>query len=249
MKKKIFLILFRIISILLLIYAFFMLFNWYSENSENQDLYNHLLDIADPQEDIQDDASGNYPVLDIDFSSLVAENPDTVGWLKVNNTDVNYAVVQSSDNSYYINHNFNKKRNSAGWIFADYRNHFDELDLNTVLYGHNRKDSSMFGSLQLTQNESWYTNPDNKYIFFNTLSKKMTWEIFSLYKVKAETYCTTPYFSTTDEEQEFIDTIKNRSIHNFNVDINTTDKILTLYTCANNNKYRVIIHAKLVYSE
>lgn len=247
MGKKIFLIIFRIISIVLLIYAIIMIFNWSSENNDNSDLADHLEEISNITE--EDNNSFEYPVLNVDFDKLIEENPNTVGWLKVNNTDVNYAVVQAADNSYYMNHNFYGKKNSAGWVFADYRNHFDDLDTNTVLYGHNRKDSSMFGSLQLTQNEYWYTNPENKYIFFNTKSQKMTWEIFSLYKVKAETYCTTPYFTSVDEQLEFFSTIKDRSIYDFGIDLNENDKIITLYTCANNNKYRVIIHAKLVYSE
>lgn len=244
MKKKVGVIILRIVSIILLIFAGIMLFNWNKENNENNDLEDHLLDIADISE-----GGIDYPVLDINFDELVAENPDTVGWVKVNNTEVNYAVVQSNDNKYYLKHNFYKKSNGAGWVFADYRNHFDDLDFNTVLYGHNRKDSSMFGSLQLTQNEYWYTNPDNKYIFFNTRSNKMTWEIFSLYKVKAETYCTTPDFENLDDKLEFISTIKDRSIYDFDIGVFPTDKIITLYTCSNNNTYRTIMHAKLVYSE
>lgn len=66
-------------------------------------------------------AYSNVTMLNVDFSDLLKQNPDTVGWLNVNNTTINYPIVQSGDNSYYLNHSFEKAESAVGWIFADYR--------------------------------------------------------------------------------------------------------------------------------
>ena len=78
------------------------------------------------------------------------KNDDIVGILEINNTDYIVPLLQGLDNDYYLNHNFNKEYNIAGWIFADYRNKFDNTDKNIVIYGHNMKEGSMFGTLENT---------------------------------------------------------------------------------------------------
>ena len=92
----------------------------------------------------------------IDFKLLKEQNNETVGYIKVNNTNIDYVVVQHNDNSYYLKHNFEKSWNNAGWIFADYHNKLDETDKNIVIFGHNTRDNSMFGTLKSTLNEDWY---------------------------------------------------------------------------------------------
>lgn len=242
--KKSGLIIFRIVSVLLLIFAAYLIYDWYKENEENKNVTDKLVTLSN----ITEDKSAEYPVLDLDFSALLSENMDTVGWIKVNNSNINYAVVQSDDNDYYLNHNFYRQKNSAGWIFADYRNDMRNLNFNTVIYGHNRRDNSMFSSLKQALNESWCANEENKYIYFNNLDTQMTWEVFSIYRVPAETYCTNTSFGSIQAYEEFLKTIKERSIYNYNVELYPTDKIITLYTCDNNNLDRIVLHAKLVYS-
>lgn len=181
------------------------------------------------------------------ISVLKKSNPDTVGWLTVNNTTVNYPVVQSINNSYYLNHDFNKNSNSLGWIFMDYRNNAYDLDQNTVIYGHNlARDKIMFGNLSATLDPNWYTKANNQYITFNTAQGDMQWRIFSVYKIAA----TNDYLYTTFEEQaqflEFANKLKDRSIYDFGVVIEENDKILTLSTCQNNGSHRLVVHAVLV---
>ncbi|MCI8497876.1 MAG: class B sortase [Bacilli bacterium] len=181
------------------------------------------------------------------ISVLKETNRDTVGWVTVNNTTVNYPVVQSTNNSYYLNHDFNKHSNSLGWIFMDYRNNATDLDQNTVIYGHNiAKDKLMFGNLSATLNPNWYTKASNQYITFNTSSKDMQWRIFSIYKIAA----TNDYLYNTFETQEdfltFANKIKSRSIYDFGVEIKENDKLLTLSTCQNSGKSRLVVHAVLV---
>lgn len=106
------------------------------------------------------------------FDSLLKMNKDTVGWIYVKNTNINYPVVQGNRNNYYLWRDFNKKRNNYGWIFMDYRNNHNNLDQNTIIYGHNVKEGIMFGTMRTMMNPSWYNKTDNRLITFNTLNKK-----------------------------------------------------------------------------
>lgn len=188
-------------------------------------------------------------LMSVDFTDLLAKNPDTVGWLYVNNTNVNYPVVQYTDNNFYLNHSFDASNNVAGWIFADYRADMVNLKQNTVIYGHGRVDQVMFGSLDNVLKPEWYQNESNQYIKLSTPSKNMVWKIVSVYTIRAETYYLTPAFGTDESFRAFLNTIVGRSIYNFNTDVNVNDKILTLSTCLDTNGNRIVVHAKLVREE
>lgn len=183
---------------------------------------------------------------EINFEKLKSQNSDTVFYLKVNNTNISYPVVKYSDNNYYLNHSFDKSKNSAGWLFADYKNKLDGSDKNIVVYGHNRRDGSMFGTLKNILNKEWYDNTDNMDIVYMDIRGKHIYKVFSIYKIENEDYYITIQFNNDSEYKKFLTTIKSRSIKDFNVEISETDSILTLSTCANNNKYRVVLHAKRI---
>ena len=157
-----------------------------------------------------------------------------------------YPVVKGTNNSFYLNHCFDKSNNSAGWIFADYRNKFDNTDKNIVIYGHNIRDGSMFGSMLNILNAKWYENEENTNITLYTENEKCMYIVFSIYKIENEDYYIKTEFKNDNEFEDFIKTLKKRSIKDFNVDVSKDDNILTLSTCANNNKYRVVLHAKKV---
>lgn len=179
------------------------------------------------------------------FATLLEKNADTVGWLTVNNTRINYPVVQSDANSYYLNRDFNKKKNSMGWIFMDYRNNPVELDKNTIIYGHNIKQGIMFGTIKNMMNSSWYNKPQNLTITFNTPTKNMKWQIFSMYKIEATEDYLRNEFASNEEYLEFINMIRTRSIKDFNVEVNENSKILTLSTCFSHSS-RHVVHAVLI---
>lgn len=195
------------------------------------------------------DKYANISFLSIDFNELLQKNNETVAWLKVNNTNVNYSVVQTNDNEYYLKHDFNKNSNIGGWIYGDYRDDFTYFGNNTIIYAHNMINRTMFGSLIWCQKESWYTNEENLYIKLSTPTSNTIWKIFSIYQIKPEVYYLKTYFETTEEHQEFLDTLKNRSVYNFNEDITPSDKILTLSTCTDDGTKRAVIHAKMVKAE
>lgn len=181
------------------------------------------------------------------YDKLLTINNDTVGWLTVKNTKINYPVVQSNDNDYYLNHAFDKKKNLAGWIFVDYRNDMNEIDKNTIIYGHNvHKNELLFGSLKTVLEKSWYNNEDNLDITFSIKGQSMTWKIFSIYTIeKTNDYLITK-FNSNKSFMNYIFDKKEKSIVDFGVEVSENDKILTLSTCYNNSNYRLVVHAKKI---
>ncbi len=184
------------------------------------------------------------------LAALLVKNEEIVGEVKVNNTEVDYPVVQAKDNDYYLTHNINKEKNVNGWIYMDYRNNSMNLDKNTILYGHNKLYSRvMFSSLHDTLNKKWYTNPENQIITFNTLYENMEFKIFSIYRVPKTNDYLKVFFKDDTEFLDFTSMITKRSIYDFKVPINKDDKIITLSTCSGNYATnRLVIHAVLINS-
>ena len=201
---------------------------------------------------IQEDSKIKNPYTDAyskdyskSYKELLLLNKDVVGWITIKNTSVNYPVVQATDNSYYLNHAFDKSYNIAGWIFADYRNDFEVLDKNTIIYGHMMSNKLMFSTLRDTLNSEWYENEENLIINFSVKEKNYKWKIFSIYVIDA----TNDYIETNFSNEDFIkftNKIKSRSIKDFGVEVLESDNILTLSTCFKNSKRRIVIHSVLL---
>lgn len=188
-------------------------------------------------------------IAEYDFDKLKEINTDIVGYIEVDNTNISYPVVKSSDNSYYLNHSYKKEKNNIGSIFLDYRNDLDNLSKNNIIYGHGRLDNTMFGSLNNLLDSSNLDSKESYYITLSTPNSIMTFKIFSVYTIPKEGYYIKTYFSSNKYFKEFLETIMKRSIYNFNTDVNTSDKILTLSTCKDNFGKRVVVHAKLLKKE
>lgn len=183
--------------------------------------------------------------ISLDFNKLRVLNKDIIGYIEVIGTKISYPIVQGKDNKYYLNHSLDKTKNETGAIFADYRNDFNNLNKNTIIYGHGLLDGTMFGSLKEVFEDKWLKDKNKHYIKLTTLNSKMIWEIFSVYTIQKESYYLTTYFSDDKYFNEFINIIKKRSIYNFSVKVNNKDKILTLSTCQNDFGKRIVVHAKL----
>ena len=178
---------------------------------------------------------------EIDFDELRKSNNDTVGYIEIPITNTNYVVVKGNDNDFYLMHDFNKKYNVVGWIFADYRNKVDGTDQNLVIFGHNTVDGSMFGSLSKLLNEEKIKNENNLIINFITDQGRKQYKIFSLYTIKPEKYYITTSFKE-DEFEKFKVKLKERSI--YKIDANLENKnIITLSTCQNHGFKRLAVHA------
>ena len=189
----------------------------------------------------------NMNMINVNFSDLKKTNPDVVGWLKVNGTNINYPFVQANDNKYYLTHSFNKSYNAAGWVFLDYRNN-NTNNKNTIIYAHGRTDKTMFGTLRKVLNNGWLNNTDNFVIKISIETENSLWQIFSVYHIPTTSDYLKTDFDDDTEYQNFLDMIKNRSSYNFNTSINSNDNILTLSTCYSNSD-KMVVHAKLIKKE
>ena len=264
MKKKnfstILLIILIIIAIGSLIYASVNIYKWYQDSRKIKNLTEEIEEIVEPVE-----VPDNYEVvetetppednpywdylkvnlLDVDLTELKKINPDTVGFLQVKGTNINYPFVQTTNNSYYLAHDYHKSYNEAGWVFLDYRNNIKKLGRNTIIYAHGRADRSMFGSLKDVLNKSWYNNLDNHIIRLSTESKNTLWQIFSVYHLKTTNDYIKVNFGNDTEYTNFLKMIQDRSVYKFNTSVLSTDKILTLSTCYNSSE-KMVVHAKLI---
>lgn len=192
-----------------------------------------------------------YKFLDVDFDELKTKNPDTVGWLKINNIKVDYPIVQSPDNEYYLTHDYNKASNGAGWLFLDYRNSLSSMEFNRVIYGHNRSERIMFGALKGLLEEETAGKEDTKYINFNSPYGAMVYEICAVYVTNYEDWLYADVnLRTPEEKQYFVDNLKAKNqVKAFsNVNVSPTDSFLTLSTCHGRigTTNRLVVHAKLV---
>ena len=236
-----------ILGALTIIYSSFNIIKWYLANRENEKIKEELKEniIIETIEN-PNDSEEVIQKYQIDFKTLKEQNNETVGYIKVNNTNIDYVVVKHSDNSYYLKHNFMKSLNNAGWIFADFHNKLDGSDKNIIIYGHNTRDNSMFGSLKNTLNEDWYKNEENQIFVFVTEKGTYYYQVFSNYSIKPEDYYINTEFKN-DEFDEFIKTIKSRSVYDYGVEVFKDDKILTLSSCIGDGSKRVALHGKLMY--
>lgn len=186
----------------------------------------------------------SYNVNDFDFKSMKSsKNSDIVGWMTVDYTSIDYPIVQTNNNEFYLNHSLNKKENSAGWIFVDSRNTIDDWDKNTIIYGHNMKNGSMFGTLKRI-----ITSKIDAPIYIYTPKHKYKWKIISVYNIPETTDYLESSFATDDDFADFVKMIVGRSRFNYNTEVAYEDHLLTLSTCYTHYT-RTVVHAKLVSIE
>ena len=244
MKKKynkIYLIIMINLCIIGVLYSTYKIIYWKDSNNENNKIIEDINKDIEVNTNEEDNSKYN-----INFDNLKKKNSDTVAYLKVNNTKIDYVVVKGKNNEYYLTHNFNKKANAGGWVFADYNNRFDGSDKNIVIYGHNMKNGSMFGTLYKVLNKKWYRNKDNHKIVFVTEEGEYTYQVFSVYSIKAEDYYINTKFKDDNEFKTFVKKLKKRSKYDFKVSVDENDKILTLSTCNTGGRNRTVLHAKMI---
>lgn len=235
--KSLFIWLIIVIAFTLFVISCIRIFTYFSNNNENKQIQKKII-----ENNIQKDEINNK--YSVDFAALKRKNSDTVAYLKVNNTNIDYAVVKGKDNDFYLNYNFNKKKNIAGWIFSDYKNKFDGTDKNIVIFGHNMKNGSMFGTLKNTLKKDWQNNLENRNIILVTENGTDIYEVFSTYVIKPEAYYINTTFANDIEFNKFLETIKGRSNYNYNVNVTVNDHILTLSSCYDTGDERIVLHAK-----
>lgn len=256
-KKKgdILLTLALIVAIAVFCFAAYNLYHIYTEYKKGTDEYNQIeqMAVTDRDPDKQGEVAGPdaqpQPPINVDFDKLRSVNEDVVGWIYVEALDgLSYPVVKGKDNSTYLHQTYEKNYNFAGTIFVDYENSGDFSDCNTLVYGHNMKNGSMFGHLKKFV-ESDETYKKSKYFWILTPEKNYRYEIISAYTtgVNSDTY--TLFKGPGEEFEQYLQKIKGYSeIQTEENELTIKDKIVTLSTCTGNESTRFIVQGKRVNS-
>lgn len=204
-------------------------------NSEIQDLQPVINEASDSdnnssgENDGQDQSKeGNY-VNSANEEELKSINSDYKMWIQIENTNINYPVVQSSDNDYYLKHNFRKESNISGTVFVESANDIDN-DKNIILYGHNMRNGTMFNNITNYKEESFF-NEDNKIsiIMNNTLYE---YEVFSVYVKNVSEVNLAIGFASEDEFINYAYNEAEESLYKKDVDFSAEDNLITLVTCS-----------------
>ena len=221
-----------IVAFTVLIVCLILLGIRYFNSLQNRNRYNSLAKTYGSSA-----ASGKYPNGMLpEFYALYDKNPDVKGYIKIPGTKIDYPVVQSSDNDYYLHHTFDRVVDGHASLFLDFRNRLSPQSDNLIIYGHNMADGQMFGQLNFFQKID--TLSGSSVITFNTIYGDYQWKIFAVFMSNTDSklgyvfdYLQTD-FNSDAAFDSFVSEAKARSMFNIPVDVKPGDKLLSLSTCA-----------------
>ena len=180
----------------------------------------------------------------INLEALRAVNPDVIGWILIPDTEISYPLMQGQDNDYYLNHTWEGEENIVGSIFLEHRNFSDLSDFNTIVYGHNMNDGTMFAGIrQYTEQEFWEAHP---YVYILSDKGVYRYEIFSSYLAATDSETYGLSFLSQRTRESFLEMAKENSVIETGIEPLTTDRVLTLSTCSGGSyANRWVIHGRL----
>jgi len=201
--------------------------------------------VKQPELPEQAPAQPREPLLDVDFEALLEMNPHTVAWIYSENEEINYPVVQGSDNDYYLDHLFDGTQNKNGAIFMDCRNSPDLTHRNTLIYGHNMGNHTMFASLVNYGDQAYYD--ENPVLILETPEASYYLEAFSGYTTKSVSEAYRQDLAEDETYVGFLERIRENSDFESDVEVGVQDRIVTLSTCSYRfDNARYVLHCKLV---
>lgn len=187
-----------------------------------------------------------------EYKILVKKNKTLIGWIKIDDTYIDYPVMQAADNEYYLSHNFNQEKDNNGCIFLDFQSDFVNRDTNIILYGHNMSSGKMFGSLKNYQEEDFYL--EHKEIQFDTIYEKGTYQIMyvfhgQIYKEKEIAFKYYQFFDAKSDKEfnSYMESMADLSLYNTGISASFGDQLITLSTCdGSDTTKRFVVVAKRI---
>lgn len=228
--KKLLLLLLVIIFIFSIGYMFYYIYN---NNKNKKDSTDILNEVKIDSTQVTEEKSEKM----LKLEELQKENNEIIGWLEIEGTNINYPVLQGTDNEFYMKNNYKKEKSKDGSIFLDKSYNWDIPSSNLLLYGHNNKNGIMFQDLLKYKNEDFYK--EHTKIKFTTNKEDNVYEIISVfysrvyYKSEKNVF-RYYYFVNANNEQEyndFVNNAKKSSIYDTGINANYGDQLLTLSTC------------------
>jgi sortase, SrtB family len=216
----------------------FMVVSWLKRNYETHDAGIKQINVYENEEPTEEELKALPPGYLPEFAKFYSINQDVVGWISVPDTTINYTVAQAQNNTFYLDHNFDKKYHQNGWPFADANNTIKQgyLDDNTIIYAHNLRANLMFQNLVNFKRLDYYKS--RPVVTFDTVYEKSKWKIFGVFIANSNTkdgrvFDYHKFFNADDDAHfmRYVREVKRRSIIETNVDVKASDKLLTLSTC------------------
>lgn len=203
----------------------------------------------DAQEESDSAIAGvDIPQKQLDWNELAKVNPDIYAWIYIPGTQVDYPVLQHpTDNTYYLNYNMNGTRGYPGCIYTEKENSKDFTDFNTVMYGHNMRNKTMFETLHYYEDKAFFVN--NPYVYVYRGDRVLVYEIFAAYIAGNEHILYSYDFQTQEGRQNYVELIEKGASGNLRDDVEVTgdSHILTLSTCISGKaKNRYLVQAVLL---
>lgn len=251
MKNKIYIALICAFSILLAVSSGFLI-KHYIDSEKQSELYDNLVETVEKTDTEKDTMTYSQDKSFLsDYQDLYLQNNDMVGWIKIEDTKINYPVMQSKDNpNFYLKHGFDKAYTDYGCPYVQENCDVDIPSDNLIIYGHNMKDSSMFSELMKYTDKSFWES--HKTIRFDTLTEKCDYEVIAAFKTVVYTdspesfkYYQFVNADTADEFNAYINKCKGLALYDTGVTAEYGDKLITLSTCEySRNNGRMVVVAK-----
>ena len=188
------------------------------------------------------------PPMNVDWAELKKVNPDITGWVYVEGMDnISYPICLGEDNDYYLHHTFRKESVFAGAIFEDYHNSSDFADPNTIVYGHNMRNGSMFGKLKFMRDQAKYD--ENPFFWILTPDGNYRYHIFAIFLTPVDSEVYTLFSQNSNEFLRWERRIQAQSEVKNSVPLSRNDKTVVLSTCTSDSSKRCVVIGKCVSSK
>ncbi len=248
------------IAVCVLVYAGYQLAMIFMEYKEAVDEYNQIEDLVSDEGTVVyqerlnsgDPFDPTFTPQQVDWQSLASINGDVYAWIQFESADlrdaINYPVMKGTDNDYYLSHTINGTENTSGSIFIECGNDAYFNDMNTIVYGHNMKNNSMFGLLRNYKKAEYYAG--HEYFWIYTPEGRFRYKIFSCYEPLSDSDTYRWWSAPCDDYTQYLTQCKAASKYDTGVNVEPNDQIVTLSTCTSRgDNYRFVVQGKLIYSE
>lgn len=236
-----------IVCLAVFIYASSGLFNAFMDYYKNRKMMSEVQDIYYEFDSADTAQAAESNEIRSGFEELLKQNEDVIGWITIDDTQVDYPILHSSDNIEYLTENYYGNQSRAGSIFMDFRNDITSSNLNTVIYGHRMKDGSMFQQLTKFLDQEFFES--HRTFEYDTLYESYEAEIFAVYHTLTDFNYIATDFSSDEEYENLLADIQEKSLFQTDIEVSADDPIITLSTCdykLDADDGRLVVHAKLV---
>jgi len=207
-----------LVAVAVLVFASYRLYCYNSERTKDERLTKQV---------VSENADKQTAPISVDFEKLLQENGDIIAWLYCEDTPINYPIAQAEDNSYYLNKKTDGSYSASGTLFADCKNSADFTDDNTIIYGHNMKNNTMFGTLTRYGEQEYFDKHPKMYLL--TPDREYVLELVAGATVNSTS---SVYTLPAADKQKLVSDLMGRSTFKTDYKYSPQDKFVTLSTCS-----------------